>query len=156
MCWSPTERSGARHRAQARRSRGRQTVNDDRWGWAVNCGLSDRRTRRSGALSQRWRDRKLCRRCTAPAAIGQEALFRQSNNSVRERSLAEGAPDEVLNAVRCNPWLRQYYERLRAAGKPGKVAVIAAMRKLLVAVWSVGTHRRPFVPIMPAPITKNV
>jgi len=61
----------------------------------------------------------------------------------------------VLNAVRCNPWLRQYYERLRAAGKPGKVAVIAAMRKLLVAVWSVATHRRPFVPIMPAPITKN-
>src|SRR5271166_91949 len=40
----------------------------------------------------------------------------------------------VLNAVRCNPWLRQYYKRLRAAGKPGKVAVIAAMRKLLAAV----------------------
>ncbi len=39
----------------------------------------------------------------------------------------------VLNAVRCNPWLRQYYERLRAAGKPGKVAVIAAMRKLVAA-----------------------
>jgi transposase len=52
----------------------------------------------------------------------------------------------VLNAVRCNPWLRQYYERLRAAGKPGKVAVIAAMRKLLAAVWSVATHRKPFVP----------
>jgi transposase len=52
----------------------------------------------------------------------------------------------VLNAVRCNPWLRQYYERLRAAGKPGKVAVIAAMRKLLAAVWSVAKHRRPFVP----------
>jgi transposase len=62
----------------------------------------------------------------------------------------------VLNAVRCNPWLRQYYERLRAAGKPGKVAVIAAMRKLLAAVWSVATHRRPFVPIMPVvPVTKN-
>ena len=52
----------------------------------------------------------------------------------------------VLNAVRCNPWLRQYYERLRVAGKPGKVAVIAAMRKLLAAVWSVAKHRRPFVP----------
>jgi hypothetical protein len=52
----------------------------------------------------------------------------------------------VLNAVRCNPWLRQYYERLRAAGKRGKVAVIAAMRKLLAAVWSVATHRQPFVP----------
>ena len=40
-------------------------------------------------------------------------------------------------------WLRQYYERLRAARKPGKVAVIAAMRRLLAAVWSVATHRRP-------------
>jgi transposase len=48
--------------------------------------------------------------------------------------------------VRCNPWLRQYYERLRAGGKPGKVAVIAAMRKLLAAVWSVAKHRRAFVP----------
>ena len=55
----------------------------------------------------------------------------------------------VLNEVRCNPWLRQYYERLRAAGKPGKVAVIAAMRKLLTAVWSVATHRKPFVPHLP-------
>jgi hypothetical protein len=62
----------------------------------------------------------------------------------------------VLQMVRRNPWLRQYYERLRAAGKPGKVAIIAAMRKLLTAVWSVATHRRPFVPIMPAlPATKN-
>jgi transposase len=52
----------------------------------------------------------------------------------------------VLNAVRCNPWLRQYYERLRVAGKPGKVAVIAAMRKLLAAVWGVAKNRRPFVP----------
>jgi transposase len=60
----------------------------------------------------------------------------------------------VLNAVRCNPWLRQYYERLRAAGKAGKVAVIAAMRKLLAAVWSVATHRRPFVPhLSPIPAT---
>jgi transposase len=56
----------------------------------------------------------------------------------------------VLRMIRRNAWLRQYYERLRAAGKPGKVAVIAAMRKLLVAVWSVATHRKPFVPIMPA------
>jgi transposase len=55
----------------------------------------------------------------------------------------------VLNAVRCNPWLRQYYQRLRAAGKPGKVAVIAAMRKLLAAVWSIATHRKPFVPHLP-------
>ena len=62
----------------------------------------------------------------------------------------------VLNAVRCNPWLRQHYQRLRAAGKPGKVAVVAAMRKLLGAVWSVATHSRPFVPhLAPFPATVN-
>ena len=61
----------------------------------------------------------------------------------------------VLNAVRCNPWLRQYYERPRAASKPGKVAVIASMLKLLAAVWSVAIHRRPFVPNLSAPRLTN-
>ena len=61
----------------------------------------------------------------------------------------------VLQLIRRNAWMRQYYERLRAAGKPGKVAVIAAMRKLLVAVWSVATHRKPFVSIFSAPRVAN-
>ncbi len=52
----------------------------------------------------------------------------------------------VLSAVRCNPWLRTYYAALIARGKLPKVALIAAMRKLLHAVYSVATHRRPFVP----------
>ena len=52
----------------------------------------------------------------------------------------------TLTAVRCNPWLRAYYERLVARGKLRKVALVAAMRKLLVAVYSVAKHRRPFVP----------
>jgi transposase len=52
----------------------------------------------------------------------------------------------VLTAVRKNPWLRSYYERLRARGKLPKVALVAVMRKLLVAVYIVATQRRPFVP----------
>lgn len=52
----------------------------------------------------------------------------------------------TLTAVRRNPWLRAYYERLVARGKLRKVAMVAAMRKLLVAVYSVAKHRRPFVP----------
>lgn len=52
----------------------------------------------------------------------------------------------VLGAVRRNPWLRAFYQRLRAAGKLPKVALIAAMRKLLHAVYSVAKNRRPFVP----------
>lgn len=54
----------------------------------------------------------------------------------------------TLGAVRTNPWLRAYYERLRAKGKPPKVALIAATRKLLMAVYSVAKHRQPFVPQM--------
>ena len=51
----------------------------------------------------------------------------------------------VLSAVKRNPWLRAFYERLRAAGKPAKLALVAAMRKLLHAVYSVAKHRKPFV-----------
>ena len=52
----------------------------------------------------------------------------------------------VLGAVRRNPWLRAFYERLRAAGKPAKLALIAAMRKLMHAIYSVAKNRRPFTP----------
>jgi transposase len=37
----------------------------------------------------------------------------------------------VLTAVRCNPILRAFYQRLCQAGKPPKVALLACMRKLL-------------------------
>ena len=54
----------------------------------------------------------------------------------------------TLTAVRKNPWLRAYYEGLLARGKLPKVALIAAMRKLLIAVYFVAKNRRPFVPIL--------
>jgi transposase len=37
----------------------------------------------------------------------------------------------AVSATRCNPVIRSFYERLLAAGKPKKVAIIAAARKLL-------------------------
>ena len=40
----------------------------------------------------------------------------------------------VLVGIRLNPWLRTYYLRLRSAGKRPKVAIIAAMHKLLTAI----------------------
>src|SRR5215831_7064652 len=59
----------------------------------------------------------------------------------------------TLSAVRVNPWLRAYYQRLRAVGKPAQVTLVAAMRKLMAAVYSVARHRRPFTspPIFPTP-----
>ena len=38
----------------------------------------------------------------------------------------------MLTAVRWNPPVRAFYERLLSKGKPKKVALVACMRKLLV------------------------
>lgn len=54
----------------------------------------------------------------------------------------------TLTAVRTNPWLRAHYQRLRARGKLPKVALVACMHKLLLAIYSVAKHRRPFVPTL--------
>ena len=40
----------------------------------------------------------------------------------------------VVAGLRCNPVVRAFYDRLRAQGKPPKVAITACMRKLLT--WS--------------------
>lgn len=56
----------------------------------------------------------------------------------------------TLTAIQRNPWLRAFYERLIARGKLPKVAITAAMRKLVMAIVSVVKHRRPFTPMLPA------
>jgi transposase len=55
----------------------------------------------------------------------------------------------TLTAVRINPWLRAFYERLVQNGKPKKLALLAAMRKLIHAIYSVAKNRKPFVPLLP-------
>lgn len=56
----------------------------------------------------------------------------------------------TLRAVTHNPWLKAFYERLVAAGKPKKLAIVAAMRKLLGAMICVARTRTPFVPKLAA------
>jgi transposase len=70
-------------------------------------------------------------------------------SSLGNASLRKALWMPTLRAVHCNPWLKAFYDRLRAAGKPFKVALIASMRKLLHAVYSVAKHRRPFVSHLP-------
>ena len=50
----------------------------------------------------------------------------------------------ILGAVRRNDGLRPFYDRLRAAGTPAKLALVAAMRKILCAISSVARNRKPF------------
>lgn len=89
------------------------------------------------------------------AYVGVIPALRQSGKGIRPRAgltslgkthLRAKLWMPVLTAVRTNPWLRAYYQRLIARGKLPKVALIAAMRKLLIAVYSVAKRRQPFVP----------
>ena len=52
------------------------------------------------------------------------------------RSVRHGLYMAALVAARHNPILRAFYLRLRAAGKPAKVALTATMRKLLIVLNS--------------------
>lgn len=52
----------------------------------------------------------------------------------------------AVSAMRCNPAIRTFVQRLQAAGKPGKVVVCAAARKLLHQAWAVVTKQQPFDP----------
>lgn len=58
----------------------------------------------------------------------------------------------TLAAVRHNPVLRRFYERLLAAGKPKKLALVACMHKLLLILNAVLRQRTPWQPpASPAP-----
>lgn len=70
---------------------------------------------------------------------GRTATGRHGNSHLRNKLWMP-----ILVSVRCNPWLKTFYDRLRAAGKPPKVALIAAMRKMLHAIYSVAKSRKPF------------
>jgi len=52
----------------------------------------------------------------------------------------------ALVGIKHNPVLRRFYERLRAAGKPFKVAVTACMRKLLTILNAMLHQNRPWDP----------
>ena len=52
----------------------------------------------------------------------------------------------TLGAVRHNPGLKPFDERLRAAGKAAKVALTACMRKLLTILHAMVNHHTPWQP----------
>ncbi len=54
----------------------------------------------------------------------------------------------TLAAVRCNPIIRAFYERLSVAGKPRKVALVACMRKLLTILNAMMQRRAAWKPVL--------
>jgi transposase len=79
---------------------------------------------------------------------GKKQHTRAGITTIGNASLRAALWMPTLTAVQKNPWLRAHYQRLIARGKPPKLALVACMRKLLTAVYSVAKNRRPFVPIL--------
>ncbi|NCC32785.1 MAG: IS110 family transposase [Chloroflexia bacterium] len=87
------------------------------------------------------------------AYAGLAPLERQSGTSIRGRpAIGHGGNSRLrtalymatLSAARVNPTIRTFYDRLREAGKPTKVARCAAARKLLHLAWALVTKQQPY------------
>lgn len=85
------------------------------------------------------------------ALIGVAPLNRDSGTLRGRRQIAGGRPHvrrvlymAALVAIRHNPAIAAFYARLTAAGRPKKVALVAAMRKLLTILNAILRERRPW------------
>lgn len=89
------------------------------------------------------------------------APFNRDSGTLRGKRVTWGGRASVrhalymatLTAIRCSPTLAAFYGRLRAAGKPAKVAHVACMRKLLVrlnAMVRTGTSWAEDIPVSAA------
>jgi transposase len=89
----------------------------------------------------------------AAGLAGPAPVARQSGRWTGHASIRAGrAPVRravympALVATRFNPEMRATYDRLRAAGKPPKLALTAVMRKLLVLANALLKANRPWGP----------
>ena len=73
------------------------------------------------------------------SALAGVAPFNRDSGRMRGTRAIRGGRSSVrstlymaaVTAIRCNPVIKIFAERLKAAGKPNKVVIVAAMRKLL-------------------------
>jgi transposase len=90
----------------------------------------------------------------AIAALAGLAPFNIDSGQFRGRRRIKGGRKRVrdalymaaVTAARCNPRLTGLYKRLRAAGKPAKVALIAVARKLLLIANAILRDKTEFKP----------
>ncbi len=88
------------------------------------------------------------------ATVGIDPRIRESGKWKGQTRISKtGSPQlraklymPALVAMKHNPIVREFCERLRKSGKPAKVIIVAAMRKLLHIVWGVLRSRKPFDP----------
>jgi len=92
------------------------------------------------------------------AALAGVAPFNHDSGGLRGARTIQGGRGKLrrvlfiatLAAVRCNPVLKPFFQRLRAAGKPHKVALVAAMRRLLLILNAMLKTKTAWRPPCPA------
>ena len=92
------------------------------------------------------------------AALVGVAPFNRDSGTLRGKRTVWGGRARIratlymgaLVASRFNPVIRDFYQRLLAAGKPKKLALTACMRKLLIILNSMLKHRSPWRDLTPA------
>ena len=79
----------------------------------------------------------------ASSLIGVAPITRESGRFKGKRMIKGGRTQvrtvmymAMMSAIQCNPVFKATYERLLAAGKPKKVAIVACMRKMVVILNS--------------------
>jgi transposase len=90
----------------------------------------------------------------AIAALVGLAPFNRDSGVMRGRRSIYGGRSQVrtllymaaTTAIRSNPVIRAFYERLRSRGKPHKVATVACMRKMLTILNAMVRQSTPWTP----------
>ena len=88
------------------------------------------------------------------AALVGLAPFNRDSGTLRGRRSIYGGRARIrtllymaaTTAIRCNPVIRAFYERLKSRGKPHKVALVACMRKMLTILNAMVRESTPWTP----------
>ena len=90
------------------------------------------------------------------ALVGLAPFAYDSGPKLGHRHIRGGRPHlrrplymAALSAIRSNPDLRRFHQRLKDCGKPAKVAITAVMRKLLVLANSLVARNRQWATVAP-------
>ncbi len=116
-------------------------------------GVADQTAVKLLAYGQNWLTDKSAKALTAHAGLAPQ--HHQSGTSVNRKARIDkrGNPKlrktlymPALVAVHHNPDLMRFYKRLLKNGKPKKLALVAAMRKLLILSRAILIAQKPFIP----------
>lgn len=85
---------------------------------------------------------------------GLDVVARQSGPQDPKRHISKKGNSTIrsmlyicaMSAIRFNPKMREFYDRIKKSNPSGKVALVAVMRKLLILMYSVCKSKKPYDP----------